>query len=116
MPSVDRISMTVGDVFAAWSAHAYRKLNLPSIQSHNAAWNRRVSRYTDRKMQEHDPGRLAAILDEDDENGLSQSLISNDAILIRALNQWAMQNDVIMKDYSAYLDIPTVIIKNPATP
>lgn len=113
MPSVDRISMTVGDVFAAWSAHAYRKLNLPSIQSHNAAWNRRVSRYADRKMRSMTLADWQAILDEDDENGLSQSLISNDAILIRALNQWAMQNDVIVKDYSAYLDVPTVDIKNP---
>ena len=52
-----------------------------------------------------------AILDEGEDEGRSQSSINNDAILIRALHAYAMKRDIIGKDYSRYLDIPTVDIK-----
>ena len=37
----------------------------------------------------------------------------NDAILIKALNRYAMERDIIAKDYSAYLDIPQAEVKCP---
>ena len=49
-----------------------------------------------------------AILDEGEDEGRSQSSLNNDAILIRALHAYAMKRDIIGKDYSRYLDIPTV--------
>lgn len=36
-PSVDKLALTVADVFEAWSAREYRKLKPASISSHNAA-------------------------------------------------------------------------------
>jgi len=53
------------------------------------------------------------ILDEDEDEGRSQSLINNDAILIKALYNCAMERDIVGKDYSAYLDIPSVGAKRP---
>lgn len=112
-PAVDKLDMTVGDVFEGWKAREYRKLNPSSIRSYNAAWNKRVSRYAGRKMRNMTLDEWQLILDEDEDEGRSQSLINNDAILIKALYSYSMERDIVGKDYSAYLDIPSVGAKRP---
>ena len=105
--------MTVEQVFRGWSAREYRKLKKGSITSHNAAWHKRVSRFAGRKMRSVTLDEWQSILDEDERQGMSRSVIMNDAILIRALNRYAMERDIITKDYSAYLDIPQAETKQP---
>lgn len=112
-PTVDKLSLTVADVFEAWTAREYRKLKPASINSHNAAWNKRVSRFATRKMREMTLDEWQSLLDEDEDAGLSQSSINNDAILIKALYSYAMERDIVGKDYSQYLDIPSVGAKRP---
>lgn len=112
-PAVDALSMTVGQVFDAWSKREYRKLGPASITSHNAAWRKRVSRFAGRKMRGMTLDEWQSILDEDEDAGRSQSLINNDAILIKALYAYAMERDIVGKDYSKYLDIPSVGAKRP---
>lgn len=107
-PAADQLSITVQQVFDAWSAREYRKLKPASITSHNAAWNKRVSRYAARRMRDVALDEWQAIIDEDEDRGLSQSLINNDAILIKALYGYSMERDIVGKDYSKYLDIPSV--------
>ena len=105
--------MTVEQVFNGWSSREYRKLNKGSIASHNAAWRKRVSRFAGRKMRSVTLDEWQSILDEDERAGLCRSVIMNDAILIKALNRYAMERDIIAKDYSAYLDIPQAEVKCP---
>lgn len=112
-PAVDKLDVTVGEVFELWKAREYRKLKPASIQSHNAAWNKRISRYAGRKMRRMTLDEWQAILDEDEDAGLGQSTINNDAILIKALYGYAMERDIVGKDYSKYLDIPSVGAKKP---
>lgn len=111
-PAPDKLSLTVRDVFEAWKAREYRKLKPASINSHNAAWNKRISRFGDRKMRDMTLDEWQSILDEDEENGLSQSSINNDAMLIKALYHYSMERDIVGKDYAAYLDILSVGRKN----
>lgn len=112
-PSTDKLSLTVADVFEAWKAREYRKLKPASITSHNTAWNKRVSRFSARKMRDMTLDEWQTLLDEDEDSGLSQSSINNDAILIKALYSYAMERDIIGKNYSQYLDIPSVGAKRP---
>lgn len=112
-PAADKLSLTVGDVFEGWKAREYRKLKPASITSHNAAWNKRISRYAGRKMRDVTLDEWQQILDEDEDAGRSQSCINNDALLIKALYSYAMERDIVGKDYSKYLDIPSVGAKRP---
>lgn len=112
-PAVAKMSLTVGDVFEAWKAREYRKLKPASISSHNAAWNKRVSRFATRKMRDMTLDEWQSLLDEDEDSGLSQSSINNDALLIKALYNYAMERDIVGKDYAKYLDIPSVGAKRP---
>ena len=108
---------TVQEVYDAWSAREYKKLEAKgsksSLASHKASWNKRVSRFASRKFRDVTLDEWQHILDEDEENGLSQSTITNDAILIRALYSYCMERDIVSKDYSKYLDVPSVDSKNP---
>lgn len=112
-PAADKLDVTVGEVFEGWKAREYRKLKPASITSHNAAWNKRVSRFANRKMRSMTLDDWQALLDEDEDAGLSQSSINNDAILIKALYGYSMERDIVGKDYSKYLDIPSVGVKKP---
>lgn len=112
-PAVDKLSLTVADVFQAWSAREYRKIKPTSISSHNAAWNKRVSRFASRKMRDMTLDEWQSIIDEDEDAGLSQSTINNDALLIKALYGYAMERDIVGKDHSRYLDVPSVGAKCP---
>lgn len=112
-PAADRLDVTVGEVFEGWKAREYRKLKPASISSHNAAWNKRVSRFADRRIRSMTTDEWQSILDEDEDAGLSQSSINNDALLIKALYAYAMERDIVGKDRSKYLDIPSVGAKRP---
>lgn len=116
-PASDMLDYTVQQVYEAWSGREYKKLEekgrKASMQSHKAAWNKRISRYADRKMRSVSLDEWQSILDEDEDNGLSQSTINNDAILIRNLYAYSMERDIVGKDYSQFLDIPSVDLKNP---
>lgn len=107
-PTHEMMNYTVKNVYDAWSERAYKKLGVSSVSSHKAAWLKRISRYEGRKMRDVSLDEWQRILDEDEDNGLSQSLINNDAILIRALYSYSMERDIVGKDYSTYLDIPSV--------
>jgi integrase/recombinase XerD len=107
-PAAGTLAMTVGQVYEAWSAREYRKCGSASQASHKSTWNKRVSRYADRKIRSVTLDEWQAILDEAEAEGLSQSTINNAVILIHALCAYAAQRDIIGKDYSVYLDVPSV--------
>lgn len=110
-PEADKLSMTVQQVYDAWSAREFKRLKPASIASHKAAWNKRVSRYAGCKMREVTLDQWQAILDDGEAAELSQSSINNDALLIKALYAYSMERDIVGKDYSRYLDIPSVDAK-----
>lgn len=55
---------------------------------------------------------LQAIIDADERAGLSKSSINNDKILMKALFRFAMERDIITKDYSSFVQIPSVEAKH----
>lgn len=116
-PASATLDRTVQDVYNGWSAREYKKLGekgrSSSLNSHKAAWNKRISRYAARRMRSVSLDEWQSIIDEDEDNGLSQSLVNNDAILIRSLYAYAMERDIVSKDLSMYLDIPAIDPKNP---
>lgn len=107
----DQLEMTVMQVYEGWSGREFKRLGPASVTSYKAAWNKRVSRFAGQKMRNMTLDQWQSILDEDEENSLSQSLINNDAMLIKALYRYSMERDIVAKDYSKYLDIPSVDAK-----
>ena len=112
-PTADRMNATLQEVFDGWKARNFRKLNDSSVHSYTAAWNKRVSQYAEQKIRGITLDDWQQLLDDAESEGLSQSSINNTAILIKQLCSYAMERDILGKDYSQYLDVPSVDVKNP---
>lgn len=55
---------------------------------------------------------LQAVIDRDEKAGLSKSSIQNDKSLMKALFRFAMERDIVMKDYSEFVQLPSVGAKH----
>lgn len=106
IPAKD-LAATWGSVYEGWSARKYAKAGAASVNSYKASWGR-LSVLERKPMVNITIDDLQAIIDEDERKGLSKSSINNDKILMRALFKYAMERDIVSKDYSAFVDLPTV--------
>lgn len=59
-------------------------------------------------MEGNTRDHLQKIIDQDALQGLSQSSVNNDKILMKALHKYAMERDIVSKDYSAFVEMPSV--------
>ena len=101
------LAVTWGDVYEGWSARKYAKAGPASVASYKASWGR-LSVLERKPMASITIDDLQAIIDEDERRGLSKSSINNDKILMKALFKYAMERDLVSKDYSAFVDLPVV--------
>lgn len=98
---------TLQQVYDLWSARKYEKAGSSSVYAYQASWSR-LSCLADRKMRRITIDDLQRIIDGDEKDGLSKSSISNDKLLMKALYKFAMERDIVVKDYSAFVEIPSV--------
>lgn len=101
------MAVTLGDVYDQWSERKYQKAGQASISSYKASWAR-LQPLQDVEMFRLTIDDLQKIIDQDAEQGLSKSSINNDKLLMKALFKHAMERDIVAKDYSAFVEIPTV--------
>ena len=106
-PETEVSGYTLQQVYDLWSAREYPRLGKSSVMSHKAAWNR-VSVLASKKMRRITIDDLQGIIDQDERDGLSQSSINNDKLLMAALFRCAMERDIILKDYSQFVRLPSV--------
>ncbi len=104
------LAVTLGDIYAQWSAKKYAKAGAASIASYKASWVR-ISTLADKEMCKITLDDLQAIIDKDEEDGLSKSSLSNDRMLMKALFKHAMERDIVHKDYSTFIEMPSVSAK-----
>ena len=98
---------TLQQVYDLWSARKYAKAGAASVYSYQASWSR-LSCLADKKMRRITIDDLQRIIDADAKDGLSKSSISNDKLLMKALYKFAMERDIVAKDYSAFVEMPSV--------
>ena len=110
-PAINQMNMTVGQVYEAWSARAYAKIGSQASRGYMTAWKMRLSRFADRKMRDMTLDEWQSVLDEDEKNGLSQSSVNKDIHVIKGLYAYSMERDIVGKDYSAFLGIPSIAPK-----
>ena len=109
-PAPDKLSTTLQQAYNAWSERKYARAGKASVMSYTASWGR-LSALGGMKMRDISVDHLQRIIDQDEQAGLSKSSIGNDKMLMKALFSWAMERDIIGKDYSAFVKLPHVDAK-----
>lgn len=101
------LAVTWGDVYDQWSERKFAKAGAASIGSYKASWER-LKALQGVEMFRITIDALQKIIDQDAEQGLSKSSIQNDKTLMKALFKYAMERDIVVKDYSAFVELPAV--------
>lgn len=99
--------VTMGEVYRLWSTRKFAKAGDASVNSYKASWGR-LCVLDKLPMDKITIDDLQRIIDQDESNGLSSSSLNNDKSLMKALFKFAMERDIIMKDYSSFVELPTV--------
>lgn len=109
-PPPDKLSTTLQQVYDTWSERKYAKAGAASVMSYRASWGR-LSSLAGCKMRDITIDALQQIIDQDESAGLSRSSINNDKVLMKALFKFAMERDIVVKDYSEFVELPSVEAK-----
>lgn len=109
-PRADKYSVTLQQIYDLWSPRKYTTISPQGVDSYRACW-RRLSRYKDMRVADLTIDHLQSIIDEDSKNNMSKSTMQNDKMLMHALFNYAMERDIVMKDYSSFVQVPSVAAK-----
>lgn len=109
-PVIDGYSTTLKAVYDVWSLRKYPRSGRSSVASSKAAWKYLEPLY-DRKVTSIGIDDWQDIVDKAAMAGKSKSTVNNIIILIHALCDFAMERDLIVKDYSRFIDTPSIGVK-----
>ena len=102
---------TLAHVYELWSARKYAKAGESSVASYKTSWAH-FSHLAAKLVDQITLNDLQSIIDDAEAAGMSKSSINNDKILMKALFTFALKHDWIVKDYSAFVEMPSVGAKH----
>ena len=98
-------NITVSKVRDHWMEKHYPKISDSGISNYNSAWNYFNGDIRNLKMSELKTYHIQKIVDDAAAQGKSRSVCEKIKQLASQLCQWAMQNDVINKNYAQFVEI-----------
>lgn len=99
---LDNVSITFSDVFNAWSARKFPTLSASTVKNYKSIYNKCTKLYNV-PFREIKSTHLQAVIDEN--KALARVGILK--ILFAHLYGYAIKNDIVEKDYSQFIEIPT---------
>ncbi len=102
-------TITFAEIYDKWSAEHFPKVSQSNVQGYNAAYKLCGPLY-DMRFVEIKRTHLQGIVDD---CGKNYPTLKKLKILFNVLYKYAMQNDIVGKDYSQYVDIAQYKDRNP---
>lgn len=107
---LDRVSVTFADVYAAWAERKYLELNQSTVNNYRSIYNKCAKLY-DIPFREIKTAHLQKIVDENVAASRANLLKG----LFAHLYGYAIKNDIVEKDYSQFVELPTHSAKKQKT-
>lgn len=101
-PPATKSDMTFSEIYDEWSETKFTVLSKSSKDGYSAAWKNLEPLYQ-RKIKDIRTGEFQAIIDKTQG---SYSKLRKIQVLCSQLEEYAMQNDIINKNYAAFLVLP----------
>lgn len=100
-----KINITLGQLYEEWSARHYAQVSKQMQGGYRAAWNwlRSLSNTTVKEIRS---GVLQQAVDAAAAEGLGDSSLSKIKVLCTCLMSYAMENDIINKNYAEFIVLP----------
>ena len=104
-PRSAKADMTLKDVYDEWSAVAFRGLSQSTIYNYQAGW-KYLEPLSKIKLAELRSSDFQCIIDTAIYNGKSISTAEKIKALSTSLEDYAIQNDIINKNYASFVKLP----------
>ena len=104
-PISPKANITLKKLYEEWSESKYRRISKSTADNYRAAWNY-YEKYETSKFRDIRTRHLQSILDECQEQGKSRSTMEKIKVLAIMLYDYAMQNDIINKNYAQFIELP----------
>lgn len=98
-----KINITFAELFDEWSAGAYRDISRDTRNNYNAAYKKCTSLYGI-KFRELRTADMQAVIDKHAD--MSKSSLEKIKALLTQMCDYAMQNDIINKNYASFISLP----------
>lgn len=98
-------NITVEEVRELWMKKHYPQISESGVQNYNTAWSHFDESVKKMKMSEVKTYHFQAIVDDAASKGLSRSTCEKIKQLASQLCKWALENDVINRNYAQFIEI-----------
>ena len=100
-----KASITLKELYEEWSKGAYRDLTRQTQDNYRAAW-KRLKKFGNVKVKEIRTAHFQQVIDSCHAEELSRSSLEKIRIVSVSLMDYAMQNDIVNKNYAKFLRLP----------
>lgn len=100
----DKYNITLGQLREEWQDVHYQTIGAKAQESYNVAW-KHLAPLADRKVRDLRSGDYQAVITAMVDAGLSDSSCQKVRHLVSQLNQYAIQNEIISRNYGDFLVI-----------
>lgn len=104
-PVSPKTGITLGELYAEWSAGKYKHITRSTADNYRAAWLY-MQRLEKAKVRDIRTDHWQAVIDQCAEKGLSRSTLEKIRTLAVMLNDHAVKNDIVNKNYAKYVELP----------
>lgn len=104
-PITKKVALTLDEVFEEWSQIHFKTIKESGVNNYNAAWRYLQSR-GNIKMRDMRTAHFQTAIDEAVESGKSRSTCEKIKQLCSQLCKYALENDIISKNYADFLRLP----------
>lgn len=101
----DLFSVTLEDVYQAWSEVAYRDMGESSKRGYKLSWQYVPEQLRKRTAREVRTDDFQAVVDDLQRNGKSDSTANHLKFLYSQLCKWMMQRDLIATNYATFIKV-----------
>lgn len=104
-PISPKSDMTLGDIYEEWSTAKYEKISADTVYGYKASWYQ-LERHSKLKFKELRTVHIQSIIDDMYRANKSKSAMEKVRTLCNLLYKYAMQNDIVDKNYAEFIEMP----------
>ena len=107
-PPAKKSEFTVEQLYEEWHTLAFHDIDKSTVNNYRAAW-KHIAPLHRQKVKELRSGQMQAVVNDCADQGLSRSTLEKVKLLLVMLEEYAMQNDIIDKNYAEFVKLPKAV-------
>lgn len=104
-PVSPKTNITLEEIYEEWSVGKYEYISKSTVDNYKAGW-KHLSRFGNVKFKELRTAHIQSVIDKCHKAKMSRSSLEKIRIVASMLYNYAMQNDIVNKNYAEFVRLP----------